>query len=209
MTDTDAVRRWTLILSALRVRSGKLRRPSPASSTPIEDLLEESLETCRGLLQDLAGAHLLCDQLRREAHAEAVNRQYLLEQMPVACVTTDEASAIQNANQPAAELFNISTKHLRGRLFLHFSADRAAFAQLLQNLPLAGGRIEASVAVRPRERGPFTLNAMIVPETSAGQTSWLWFLKPVTDGSVALSGPGSTYARLDIGGIGGVRAPQP
>jgi PAS domain-containing protein len=191
MSDTDAVRRWTRILSVLRARSVKLRRPIPAAGAPLEELLEESIEACGGLLQDLAGAHLLSDQLRRELHAEASNRQYLLEQFPLACVTTDEVSVIQNANQPAAELFNISTKHLRGRLLLHFSADRGAFGHLLQNLPVAGGRVDASVAVRPRERGPFVLNALIVPETSAERSSWLWFLKPAGEGSAALSASGS------------------
>src|SRR5207248_5094633 len=143
--------------------------------------------TCNGLLQDLAGAHLLSDQLRREVHAEALNRQHLIEQMPIACVATDEGSVIQSANQPAAELFNISTKHLRGRLLLHFSADRAGFGHLLQNLPVDGGRLDASIAVRPRERGPFTLNALIVPEAANDRISWLWFLQPVGEGSAVVS----------------------
>jgi PAS domain-containing protein len=187
MSETDVIRRWTRLLSGLRTRSAKLRRPDSPAGAPLDDLLGEALEACDGLLQDLAGAELLADRLRRELHGEIVNRQYLLEQMPMACVATDEASLIQNANQPAAELFNISPKHLRGRLFLHFSADRAAFGQLLQNLPLDGGRVEASVPVRPRERGPFTLHALIVPETSADRTSWLWFLKPELAFSGALS----------------------
>jgi PAS domain-containing protein len=191
MSDPDAVRRWTRTLSALRGRRVKLRRPNPSSGTPLDDLLDESLATCGSLLQDLAGTQLICDHLRRELHGEALNRQYLLEQMPVACVMTDDASAIQHANQPAAELFNISAKHLRGRLLLHFSTDRSAFDLLLQNLPLAGGRVDASVAMRPRERALFRLNAQIVPETSGGGTSWLWFLQPAADGSAAMSSAGS------------------
>jgi PAS domain-containing protein len=197
-SDSDPLRGWTRILSTLRARSAKVRRPAPAAGTPLDAVLDESLDACGGLLQDLAGAHLLCDQLRRELHTEAVNRQYLLEQMPMACVITDETSVIQNANQPAAELFNISMKHLRGRLLLHFAADRGAFGHLLQNLPLAGAQVHASVSVRPRERGPFTLNAMIVPETSTGRTSWLWFLKPAAEGTAAMPATGSTYAKLDI-----------
>ena len=198
MTDTDAVRRWTRIVSALRARSLKVRRPDAPAARSMDDVLSETLEACTGLLQDLAGAHLLSDQLRRELHAEVLNRQHLIEQMPIACVATDEASLIQHANQPAAELFNISAKHLRGRLLLHFSADRAGFGNLLQNLPLAGGRLDASVAVRPRERGPFTLTALIVPETTAERTSWLWFLKPVAEGAADLAVGGSAYARQDI-----------
>jgi PAS domain-containing protein len=180
MSDTDVVRRWTRVISALSVRSQKLRRPAAAAGgAPLDELLAESLDTCNRLLQELAGAQLVNDQLRREVHAEAGNRQHLIDQMPFACVATDEGSVIQNANQPAAELFNISTKHLRGRLLLHFSEDRAGFGHLLQNLPRDGGRLDASVAVRPRERGPFVLTAHIVPETRTDGTSWLWFLKPI------------------------------
>ncbi len=197
-TDTDEVRRWTRTLAALRARSLKLRRPDALATKPLDDLLAETLEACSGLLQDLAGAHLLCDQLRREVHAEVLNRQHLIEQMPIACVATDETSVIQNANQPAAELFNISAKHLRGRLLLHFSADRVAFGQLLHNLPLAGGKVDASVAVRPRERGPFTLNALIVPETATDRTSWLWFLKPSQEGAAIMPAGFTSYSRQGI-----------
>ena len=84
-------------------------------------------------------------------HAESLNRQYLLDQMPVACVTTDDASVIQYANQPAAELLNVSAKHLRGRLLLHFATDRAAFGHLLQNLPLKGAQVDATVSMRVRQ----------------------------------------------------------
>ena len=196
-SDIDPVRGWTRLVTALRARSAKVRRAGPAAAAPLDALLEESLETCSGLLQDLAGAHLLSDRLRRELHAEAVNRQYLLDQMPLACVTTDESSVIQNANQPAAELFNISTKHLRGRLLLHFATDRAAFGHLLQNLPLSGAQVDVTVSVRPRERGAFVLSALIVPETATDRASWLWFLKPA-DAAAAVSSTGPTFAKLDI-----------
>jgi len=190
----DAVRRWTRILSGLRARGAKLRRPD-AAGAPLEVLAAELLETCDSLLQDLAGAHMLCDQLRRDLHAELSNRLHLIEQMPIGCVTTDETSIIQNANQPAAELFNVSAKHLRGRLLLHFSEDRRAFGQLLENLPLAAeGRLDASVSVRPRERGPFTLNAVIVPANTTDRRSWLWFLTTAAAGRVATHAAGSAYA---------------
>lgn len=177
MNGNGPIRRWTRVVDGLRARSAKLRGPALPAGAPFDELLEESIETCGGLLQDLAGVQLLCDQLRHELHAESLNRHHLLDQMPVACVTTDDASVIQYANQPAAELLNVSAKHLRGRLLLHFSADRVGFGDLLQKLPLTGGRLDRAIAVRPRERGPFTLKALIVPETTSERTSWLWFLK--------------------------------
>ncbi len=198
MSGNGAVRRWTRVVEGLRARCAKLRQPALAAGAPRDELLEESIETCGGLLQDLAGVQLLCDQLRHELQAESLNRQYLLDQMPVACVVADDASVIQYANQPAAELLNVSAKHLRGRLLLHFSEDRARFGDLLQNLPLTGGRLDASIAVRPRERGPFTLNTLIVPETTSERTSWLWFLKPAAGERSETAATGSLYAKREI-----------
>ena len=150
------------------------------------------------MLQDLAGVQLLADQLRHDLHTESLNRQYLLDQVPVACVTTDDASVIHYANQPAAELLNVSAKHLRGRLLLHFSEDRAGFGDLLQKLPLTGGRLDVSLAVRPRERGPFALTALIVPETTSQRTSWLWFLNPVANERSATPAIGRLDAKREI-----------
>jgi PAS domain-containing protein len=178
MTDTNVVRRWTRIVGELRSRGVRVRRQDPAAVAPRDAVLEESLEACNGLLQDLAAAHLVCEQLRRELRAEALHRQYLMDRMPVGCLSTDEIGVIQNANQSAGELFNISAKHLRGRMLLHFAADRPAFARLLADLPGAGNQVEASLPVRPRERGPFKLNAVIVPESPSEPASWLWFLSP-------------------------------
>ncbi len=180
MNDPDVVRRWTRVLNALRARTLKVRRQDPAAAAALDEILAESLDACDSLLHNLAGAHLACEELRHEVKAEAWNRQYLLDRMPVACVSTDEGSLIHNANQPAAQLFNISPKHLRGRLLLHFSVDRPAFGRLLQALPSPGSHLEAFMPVRPRERGLFNVNALIVPETIAGPPSWLWFLKPAS-----------------------------
>ena len=89
-------------------------------------------------------------------------------------------------------------KHLRGRLLLHFSEDRAGFGDLLQKLPLAGGRLDVSLAVRPRERGPSALTALIVPETTSQRTSWLWFLNPVANERSATPAIGRLDAKREI-----------
>jgi PAS domain-containing protein len=198
MSENGAVRRWTRVVAGLRSRRAKLRGAALPAGAPLDELVAESIETCGGLLQDLAGVQLLADQLRHDLHIESLNRQYLLDQMPVACVTTDDASVIQYANQPAAELLNVSARHLRGRLLLHFSEDRRGFGDLLQKLPLTGGRLDASLAVRPRERGPFTLNASIVPETTSERTSWLWFLKQAKNEMSATPATGSLDANREI-----------
>jgi PAS domain-containing protein len=176
-----------------------VRRHAPAAAGTLDAILDEALEACSRLLQDLAGANLLADQLRREVRAEMLNRQYLIEQLPMACVATDETGVIQNANQPAAEIFNISARHLRGRLLLHFSADRRAFGELLHSLPGPGGQVAAFVPIRPRERGLAGLNVLIVPETAAKSSSWLWFLSPATvDARALVPSKDSPYADEDF-----------
>jgi PAS domain-containing protein len=134
----------------------------------LDAIAGESLDACHHLLRHLAGSHLLSDQLRIDIDPKALSRQHLLEQMPIGCLATDRDSTIQYANESAAALFNISAKHLPGRLLLHFAADRVAFGRLLQDLPLAGGRLEAYMPVRPRDRALVMLGALIVPETPLG-----------------------------------------
>ena len=168
MAENDAARRWTRVLDALRARRAesappRRRPPRPARRAP------------RGIARDgrppAAGSRRCrswrLQQLRRGLYAETLNRQHLFDQMPVACLSTDDAGVIQNANQPAAEILNVSARHLRGRLLLHFAADRESFALLLRALPLDDSRLQAVMRIRPRERSLFKLNAVIVPETDA------------------------------------------
>jgi PAS domain-containing protein len=176
MAENEAARRWTRVLTALRTRALRVRRSDAAAASTLDDLLGESLETADRLVQELAGAHLEVQQLRRGLYAETLNRQHLFDQMPTACLSTDETGVIQNANQPAAEILNVSARHLRGRLLLHFAADREAFALLLRALPLDASRLQAVMRIRPRERSLFKVNAVIVPERTPESPSWLWFL---------------------------------
>jgi len=176
MADKDAARRWTRMLDGLRARALRVRRTEPAAASTLEQLLAESLGTADRLLQELAVSQLEVQQLRRGLDAEALSRQHLFDQVPMACLSTDEAGVIQNANQPAAEILNVSARHLRGRQLLHFAADRDSFALMLRALPLDDSRLQAVMRIRPRERSLFKLNALIVPERIPGPPSWLWFL---------------------------------
>jgi PAS domain-containing protein len=185
MAEQDVARRWTRVLDGLRLRRLKVRRAEPAAAATLDGILVESLEMCDHLVQELAGTHLDVQQLRRGLYAETLSRQHLFDQMPVACLSTDDTGVIQNANQMAAEFFNVSAKHLRGRMLLHFAADRDAFAMLLRALPTDGSRVQAMMRIRPRERALSKLNALILPEKSLEPPSWLWFLTLVAGESSA------------------------
>ena len=176
--DTDTVRRWTRLIGALRTRRRRQDLVLPNAPAALAELTDESLEVSAGILRELAGTQLDCERLRAAVRAEAARRHHLLEHIPVACVAADVEGVIEYANAPAALLLNVSPKHLRGRLLLHFSADRVAFSRLLAELPMDGGRLEAPLPVRPRERGPSRLQALIVPAGTPDGSSWLWFLTP-------------------------------
>jgi PAS domain-containing protein len=188
--DTDTVRRWTRLIGELRTRRRRQDLVLPNAPTALAELTDQSLELAAGILRELAGTQLDCERLRESVRAEAAGRHYLLEHIPVACVAADVGGVIEYANAPAALLLNVSPKHLRGRMLLHFAADRSAFARLLAELPLAGGRLQVALPVRPRERGPARLQALIVPAGTPDGSSWLWFLTPI----VAVQTEPSTYS---------------
>jgi len=185
MAEHDVTRRWTRVLDVLRTRRLKVRRPDATAATTLDAILVESLEIGDRLLQELAGTHLELQQLCRGLYTETLSRQYLFDQMPVACLSTDAAGVIQNANQLAAEFFNVGAKYLRGRQLLHFAADRDAFALLLRALPVDGSRVQAVMRIRPRERSLSKLTAVIVPERTVEMSSWLWFMTLVAGESSA------------------------
>jgi PAS domain-containing protein len=179
--DTEPVRRWVRVVAALRARRLKIRRTDGAAAAALDALLTEALDVSDSLMQELAGAHLESQRLQREVHAEAVNRQHLFDQVPMACLATDETGLIQNANPTAAELFNVSARHLRDRQLLHFAADRDAFALMLRALPFDDSQLQAVMRIRPRERSLSKLNARVVAERSVAPGSWLWFLTPAVE----------------------------
>jgi PAS domain-containing protein len=196
-TDPDVVRRWTRALGLLRTRRRKLPVTVPDAAVPIQQLLDESLDLCATLLQEFAGAELRCHELRDDLRAGSKRPQYLLDQMPIACVATNAQGVIELANHVAAELLNVSAKHLRGRLLIHFSGDRAGFDRLLLALPATGGRVEAPLPIRPRERGPCRVTTVIVPADPDGTTSGLWFLMPAGSQGVLVPAAVPSYAERD------------
>jgi PAS domain-containing protein len=197
MAEIEAVRRWMRVLGGLRAQALKVRRPDATAAAALDEILTESLAAGDSLLHELAGAHLDAAEVRRQLQAEARNRQYLFEQIPVACVATDRNGVVLAANQPAAELFNVSPKHLRGRMLLLFAAEREAFSRLLATLPADGDRLRVPMPIRPRERGLTRLNALIVSEGAVEPSSWLWFL---TDAAAAPApAPGApAYSEQDL-----------
>jgi PAS domain-containing protein len=176
--DADPCRRWTLELADLRSRARKLKLNGVPISVPASEILEDALNICASLVQDLAGAHLAAKKLADEVRSEGAQWDYLFDQMTAPCISTDAQGRILSANRSAALFLNVSTKHLRERLLLHFAEDRDTFVGLLRRLEHERARIQAELTIRPRERAPRQAAVVVVPRTPENATSWLWFFVP-------------------------------
>ena len=177
MMPIDICRRWTQEVSQLRTRAANVRR-RPAAPSDQDDILEQALHLCESLLRELAGAQLESDALTRRCDAQTAQWEHLFEQMPVACVEADADGVILKANRPAALLLNISSKYLKNRLLMHFAEDRAAFSGLLRTIVLERCALHKSFTVRPRERAPLGVDAIVMPTAPHEVSTWLWFLVP-------------------------------
>ena len=146
------------------------------------EIVTDALDTCEGLLRDLAGAERASEQARRETQRAIASRLLLFEHVPIAGVTTDTSGVIVSANSAGAALLNVSAKHLLGRPLLHFVEDREGFNRLTQRIRVAEeGRATALMSLRPRERAAVLVRALVVPESAIDASSWIWFLVPEAD----------------------------
>jgi PAS domain-containing protein len=180
---SDPTRRWTHIVGQLRRRASKLRRADSIAPSLQEVLVDELVVTCTSLLQELGGLDLEVQSRRAEAQYERERANYLFERMAAACVSTDDAGRILAANQAAARLLNVSARHLKDRLLLHFAQDRSAFTAVLRGLPGQVDGIETTLTMRPRERAATSLRATVVPDRAVTTARWFWFFAP-TDSSI-------------------------
>jgi PAS domain-containing protein len=193
---TTSTARWSRELAHLRTRALKAR---PArSGTLTSGLTEDSLGMCDALLRDLAGAYLRCERLHARIHTEVTAWERLFDVMPSACVLTDQAGAILNANHAAGSLLNIAPRYLRDRDLLVFTDPRDLFRSVLERMACAPEDVHVTFTVRPRERKPVKTDVLVVPLSRNQPNLWLWFLGPslpsraaiCSDAQLALAGDG-------------------
>ncbi len=170
-------------VARLRERAGKLGGRRPADPSTVADVLDETLAACTSLLGDLVDAERRGEMARAEARQAAERTRERLQQLPVACVTTDAQGVILDANPAAATLLNLSVKRLRDRLLLHFAEDRDGFSALLERVQRDEGDARVTVVVRPRERSRRPVSVVIVRESSADPPVWQWYLLPTSAGA--------------------------
>ena len=169
----DAISRWTRALTELRAQ-----RPPRKGADGSSELAEAALTACSDLLRDFAGAELECERLRAELRVETTIWERLFDAMPGACLITDDTGLIQSANHGAAVMLNTSARHLKNRQLLIYSQDRAAFSALLGRLARGGEHVQATLAVRPRDRQATAVDLVAMPLSADRTHGWVWFLSP-------------------------------
>jgi PAS domain-containing protein len=183
----DAARRWAPVVERLKMRLARKMALIPPN---LDEAVDEALSTCESLLRDLAASQMENADLSRRLKDLIHEWAYLFEQMPIACVATDRHGTVIQSNPAAAELINMSARHLENRLLAHFIQDREAFSETLKQFDANIGHVGASFVIRPRERAPLMIDAIAVPRTPADPSVWLWFLIPHHAGLPTRSGGG-------------------
>jgi PAS domain-containing protein len=178
---TDSSSAWARRVATLRAHTA--RRSAGAA---LSDVAKEALSICDALIRELAGAHLVRDQLRADLRIADAAWDHLFQVMPSACVLTDSTSVILNANRAASLLLNVSAAHLKGRELLVFSQDRQTFRALLQDMEQSrSSELRAELLLRPRERKPMMTHVHVVAAPGRDE-AWLWIVTPVRAGAAAL-----------------------
>jgi PAS domain-containing protein len=176
-SESAAIRRWVIEIGRLRTRLGKVARRIPPGSHEAGDLSDSCLALCDSLLQELAASEVRCGGLAREKRAIETEWNGFVEELPVACLEVDAAGTIVSANTAAGVLLNTSRKHLESRALLYFCEDRDSFTALLRASAFDGGRTPTPLVIRPRERAPVPVQAIIAGRnTENASTQWWWFL---------------------------------
>lgn len=175
MSLIDARRRWGPIVTRIKARLASKREAMPPK---LEAAVDEAVMACDSLLQDLSAAEIENRELRSRIAAHEHGGEYLFRVMPAACLVTDTLGTVVSANPRAADLLNMSTRHLPNRVLTYFMEDRDAFLGFLRELSLDAPNARTMVLLRPRERAPLEIDLLVVPHKPGDAELWLWFLIP-------------------------------
>ena len=176
MSVTETYRRWAPVIARLKTR---LAARNGALSPKMEAAVNEAVTTYDSLLQALADAEMENHQLRSRIKAQDAEWDHLFGAIPMACLITDVSGTILGANNRAAELLNMSARHLVQRPLVYFiQEDRDGFIRMLRDLSLAQGDGKALVRIKPRERAPLKIDLAALPLVADHANRWFWFLEP-------------------------------
>jgi PAS domain S-box-containing protein len=139
------------------------------------DEIEKALEELRVAQEQLVENRSRLDQMQSELTAQYEKYWELFNEMPQPYVVTKPDTTISEANEAAAELFNVSQRFLCGKtLSIFVCENRTGFLQAVERAAAAPDVTEMTVRIRPRERGAIDVAAKV-----RGGKSLRWVLRRV------------------------------
>jgi PAS domain-containing protein len=153
----EAARRVTALKARL---AGAIE---PATVPRILDELRTLVDQLEVSFADLNDA--LDEQTsRKEVSAAAQRRaETLFRVAPTPCIGVDRDGVIVEINAAAAELLNVTPRHIIGRAFPTFLAgDRPGFLNVMRGVMLSGATSRWEAHIRPRDKGPFSATILVV-----------------------------------------------
>lgn len=189
----DSYRRLTREIANLRHRALKAGLDRELDSR-LAEVLRDALAMCDSLLQEVAAAQVEHGGLTGQIRRADDEWNQLFDRLPTACVCTDVNGFIVKANDAAAALFSISTRHLDTRLLTHFAEDREQFVRALNSVVFERDDIEGEINIRPRDRAPVPVHMRAVRRTPEDGNTVIWFFQP---NGVAVRARGRKQAEPD------------
>ncbi|MBD2123556.1 helix-turn-helix domain-containing protein [Trichocoleus sp. FACHB-262] len=157
-------------------------------------IASERLQVAADLLSEQNQQLLLASQ---SAATERQRYQELLEFIPDACLITDAAGVVQQANQAATKLLNLPPSFLTGRLLTAFVPPEARlqFQTELQRLQQRPWKHEWQVQLQPYQGTTFNASILVeVSQPDANQPPMLrWLLRYLSDRQPSDHSPNLSY----------------
>ena len=167
-------------LARVRTQAARLRERADTVCPDLMSLLDGALELTDAMRVECAQLQQRCVQLEADLARHDEESRDLLDSLPSALIRTDRAGLIVEANRAAAALLGLSQAKLKSELLLHFTEDRAAFNDLVRQLPYDRQPVLASARIRPRDRAPFAVQITLMRDPRAGDDRWLWQIDRVS-----------------------------
>jgi PAS domain S-box-containing protein len=161
-----------LQLASAVQRFHSLERRIPEAEMPQTKLIGSLFKELQNALEEVrvAQEQLIEGRTRMEALQAELREQYqkyweLFDEMPQAYVVTRHDSTILEVNRAASALFNVSQRFLVGKtLSVFVSDDRVQWLGDVRRAAEAGGKLELSFRLRPRERAAIVVQARVAAE---------------------------------------------
>jgi PAS domain-containing protein len=173
----DPCRQWKRELAFLKSKAVKAGLEKSAT-TPLSGVLRDAIAACDAMLRDLETTHAEHARLSKSLSEADSEWGALFERLPCPCVCTDVTGLILKANAAAASLLAVTSRHLDTRLLTHFAEDREQFSRALRRAVWDRVEVHERMSIRPRDRAPVQVNAVVMAKSPDDNNTILWFLQP-------------------------------